>query len=84
MVVMNDGNLVHDPHPSNAGLSDVQCIWLVTRRALLAAATGLPAQAVEVDDHMALADALDPESDYQRGYRHGYNRRDAEVQGALL
>ena len=53
-------------------------------RALLATATGLPAQAVEVDDHMALADALDPESDYQRGYRHGYNRRDAEVQGALL
>ena len=26
----------------------------------------------------------DSESDYQRGYRHGYNRRDAEVQGALL
>lgn len=26
----------------------------------------------------------DAESDYQRGYRHGYNRRDAEVQGALL
>ena len=25
-----------------------------------------------------------PESEYQRGYRHGYNRRDAEVQGALL
>lgn len=30
------------------------------------------------------ADARDAESDYQRGYRHGYNRRDAEVQGALL
>ncbi|MEN2430895.1 Lar family restriction alleviation protein [Comamonas sp. F1-6] len=30
------------------------------------------------------ADAQDAESDYQRGYRHGYNRRDAEVQGALL
>lgn len=28
--------------------------------------------------------ARDAESDYQRGYRHGYNRRDAEVQGALL
>ena len=24
------------------------------------------------------------ESEYQRGYRHGYNRRDAEVKGALL
>ena len=32
----------------------------------------------------AAADARDTESDYQRGYRHGYNRRDAEVQGALL
>ena len=30
------------------------------------------------------ADARDAESDYQRGYRHGYNRRDAEVLGALL
>ena len=30
------------------------------------------------------ADARDAESDYQRGYRHGYNWRDAEVQGALL
>lgn len=32
----------------------------------------------------AQAEARDAESDYQRGYRHGYNRRDAEVQGALL
>lgn len=32
----------------------------------------------------AQVDARDAESDYQRGYRHGYNRRDAEVQGALL
>ena len=32
----------------------------------------------------AQAGARDAESDYQRGYRHGYNRRDAEVQGALL
>ena len=30
------------------------------------------------------AGGRDAESDYQRGYRHGYNRRDAEVQGALL
>lgn len=33
MVVMNDGKLVHDPHPSNAGLVDVQCIWLLAKRA---------------------------------------------------
>lgn len=32
----------------------------------------------------AQADARDAESDYQRGYRHGYNRRCIEVQGALL
>ncbi len=36
MVVMNDGRLVHDPHPSNAGLSDVQCVWLLARRSLAA------------------------------------------------
>ena len=60
------------------------CRVVRARAAQAATATGLTAQAVEVDDHMALADALDPESDYQRGYRHGYNRRDAEVQGALL
>ena len=30
------------------------------------------------------ADTKYGESAYQRGYRHGYNRRDAEVQGALL
>ncbi len=33
MVVMNDGKLVHDPHPSNAGLVDVQYVWLLAKRA---------------------------------------------------
>ena len=33
MVVMNDGKLVHDPHPSNAGLVEVQCVWLLTKKA---------------------------------------------------
>ncbi|UCV00252.1 hypothetical protein [Acidovorax radicis] len=33
MVVMNDGKLIHDPHPSNAGLVDVQCVWLFAKRA---------------------------------------------------
>lgn len=33
MVVMNDGKLVHDPHPSNAGLVEVQCAWLLAKRA---------------------------------------------------
>ena len=33
MVVMNDGKLVHDPHPSNAGLVEVQCVWLLANRA---------------------------------------------------
>ena len=33
MVVMNDGKLVHDPHPSNAGLVEVQCVWLLAKRA---------------------------------------------------
>ncbi len=33
---------------------------------------------------VAQLDARDAESDYRRGYRDGYNRRDIEVQGALL
>ena len=33
MVVMNDGKLVHDPHPSNAGLVEVQSVWLLTKKA---------------------------------------------------
>lgn len=33
MVVMNDGKLVHDPHPSNAGLTEVQCVWLLAKKA---------------------------------------------------
>ena len=33
MVVMNDGKLVHDPHPSNAGIVEVQCVWLLTKKA---------------------------------------------------
>ena len=33
---MTGGRLVHDPHPSNAGLSDVQCVWLLARRSLAA------------------------------------------------
>ncbi len=33
MVVMRGGTLLHDPHPSNAGLSDIQVVWLIARRA---------------------------------------------------
>jgi len=104
------------------GLTDLKPYVYQAARALLATATGLPAQAVHdrhsvapnidkwklVDGDMrescdglltyhadayregladapqTQADARDAESDYQRGYRHGYNRRDAEVQGALL
>ncbi|MEG2817227.1 MAG: hypothetical protein RR907_06650 [Comamonas sp.] len=100
----------------NGSASAEQAYLAGTVRALLATATGLPAQAVP-DEYrykwhgekrfastldfipkdgvdieplfthaapQAQADARDAESDYQRGYRHGYNRRDAEVQGALL
>lgn len=28
MVVMNGGKLVHDPHPSNAGITEVTNVWL--------------------------------------------------------
>ena len=33
MVVMNDGRLVHDPHPDNTGLSKVEAVWLIARNA---------------------------------------------------
>jgi hypothetical protein len=33
MVVMRGGKLLHDPHPSNAGLADIQAVWLIARRA---------------------------------------------------
>ena len=33
MVVMRCGELLHDPHPSNAGLKSIQAVWLITRRA---------------------------------------------------
>ena len=50
------------------------CIESDARKTVAATASAAPQQ----------ADARDAESDYQRGYRHGYNRRDAEVPGALL
>lgn len=28
MVVMRDGKLVFDPHPSNEGLTSIQCVWI--------------------------------------------------------
>lgn len=28
VVIMRDGELFHDPHPSNAGLMEVQAIWV--------------------------------------------------------
>ena len=33
MVVMRGGQLLHDPHPSNAGLTAVQVVWLIARKA---------------------------------------------------
>ncbi|MGB3898184.1 MAG: hypothetical protein WA973_06485 [Mesorhizobium sp.] len=29
MVVMKDGKLVHDPHPSKAGIGEVEHLWLI-------------------------------------------------------
>lgn len=29
MVVMNDGNVVHDPHPSRAGIASVEAAWII-------------------------------------------------------
>lgn len=32
MVIMNDGQLVHDPHPSRKGIRNVDCIYLLAKR----------------------------------------------------
>ena len=29
MVVYKDGQLVHDPHPSNEGIASVECVWVL-------------------------------------------------------
>jgi hypothetical protein len=29
IVIMKDGNVVHDPHPSNAGLLEIEVIWIL-------------------------------------------------------
>ena len=34
MVVMRGGELLHDPHPSNAGLRSIQAVWLIARKAV--------------------------------------------------
>lgn len=34
MVVMRGGKLLHDPHPSNAGLELVQAVWIIARKAV--------------------------------------------------
>lgn len=51
------------------------------------AALATPAQAVPAARGAAQAAPVDAavqrESQYNRGFRHGYNRRDAEVKGAL-
>lgn len=31
MVVMRDGAVAHDPHPSRAGLSEVEVVWVLGR-----------------------------------------------------
>lgn len=47
MVVMRGGELLHDPHPSNAGLKSVQAVWLIARRAGPNAGIELPMAARE-------------------------------------
>lgn len=34
MVVMRGGQLLHDPHPSDSGLTEVQVVWLIARKAV--------------------------------------------------
>ena len=50
MVVMRGGKLLHDPHPSNAGLQSIQVVWLIARMAGPSAEFTGPRQAVRPTD----------------------------------
>lgn len=67
-----DGKVVFDPHPGAEGLDDVQTggVFIALKPWLMAS--------------MAMPSALvQDESEYRRGHRDGYNRRDDEVKAAL-
>lgn len=66
MVVMNDGKLVHDPHPSNAGLVDVQCVWLLAKRAT--------PRTVQADEHAEFETAAKAYTSNVNFERDGYTQ----------
>ena len=57
MIVMRGGKLLHDPHPSNAGLQSIQVVWLIARRAGPSAEFTGPRQAVHLS-HAEIAEAF--------------------------
>jgi hypothetical protein len=68
MVVMNSGKLVFDPHPSNAGLTDVQGVWLLAKCSHLR----LPRARLLTDDEIRVAaveHALHSPMDFKSGVR---------------
>ena len=59
MVVMRGGELLHDPHPSNAGLQSIQVAWLIARRAGPSAEFTGPRQAVRLTDEWIVQQVCD-------------------------
>ena len=58
MVVMRGGKLLHDPHPSNAGLKSIQVVWLIARKAGPHAEFTGPRQAVRLTDEQVVVEML--------------------------
>lgn len=61
MVVMRGGKLLHDPHPSNAGLTSVDVVWVIARKAdgpqrqiYIASAPAVPMTEIDFQDDDAL------------------------------
>ena len=62
------------PHTTSRMRKEAELCRRMLEAALVAAPTLQPSPTAQVDV---------PESEYRRGYRHGYEQRDAEVRGAL-
>ncbi len=59
MVVMRGGKLLHDPHPSNAGLESVQVVWVIAKKAGYTTPQPQPQPAQQADDTALLRQALE-------------------------
>lgn len=68
MVVMRGGKLLHDPHPSNAGLTSLQVVWVIARKAGPCAAV---AHQPLTDEQVAAAFSADEAADCIHNFTRG-------------